>query len=79
MKTRVWSNERGFRTLKEGVKFDDYKNKYPSAIRIEPLDNEELETMMLEEDYKSLDGCSVEPDGICEHGYPSWLRALHFI
>ena len=22
---------------------------------------------------KATDGCSVEPDGICEHGHKSWL------
>ncbi len=22
---------------------------------------------------KALDGCKVEPDGSCPHGYPSWL------
>jgi|GEM_PF-3924423 len=24
-------------------------------------------------------GCPVEPDGYCEHGYPSWLVALNII
>lgn len=28
---------------------------------------------------KALDGCEVEPDGDCEHGCPSWLRALGYI
>lgn len=28
---------------------------------------------------KTLDGCTTEPDGDCQHGYPSWLRALGFI
>ena len=23
---------------------------------------------------ETLDGCWVEPDGRCEHGFPSWLR-----
>lgn len=22
---------------------------------------------------KAVDGCRVEPDGKCKHGYPSWL------
>lgn len=22
---------------------------------------------------EATDGCPIEPDGICEHGYPSWL------
>lgn len=25
---------------------------------------------------EALDGCTVEPDGTCSHGYPSWLVAL---
>lgn len=28
---------------------------------------------------EATDGCSVEPDGICEHGYPSWLLFLGMI
>jgi len=24
----------------------------------------------------ATDGCRVEPDGECEHGYPSWLIEL---
>lgn len=27
----------------------------------------------------STDGCQVEPDGICEHHYPSWLIYLGLI
>ena len=25
---------------------------------------------------KALDGCKVEPDGDCPHGYPSWLKVM---
>lgn len=28
---------------------------------------------------ESTDGCWVEPDGQCEHGYPSWLLYLGLI
>jgi hypothetical protein len=28
---------------------------------------------------KALDGCSVEPDGKCAHGKPSWLLVLGYI
>jgi len=28
---------------------------------------------------EATDGCWVEPDGHCEHGYPSWLRYLGYI
>ena len=27
---------------------------------------------------EALDGCLVEPDGVCPHGYPSWLRHLGY-
>lgn len=27
----------------------------------------------------ATDGCTVEPDGVCEHGHPSWLLYLGFI
>lgn len=28
---------------------------------------------------QATDGCEVETDGICRHGYPSWLVHLKFI
>ena len=28
---------------------------------------------------QATDGCWVEPDGECEHGYPSWLIYLELI
>lgn len=28
---------------------------------------------------KATDGCTVEPDGICEHGKESWLLRLGMI
>ncbi|MCJ2072960.1 hypothetical protein MKK75_29905 [Methylobacterium sp. J-030] len=28
---------------------------------------------------QATDSCRVEPDGICEHGHPSWLRRLGVI
>ena len=27
----------------------------------------------------ALDGCEVELDGVCEHGSPSWFKALHMV
>lgn len=27
---------------------------------------------------KALDGCRVEPDGHCEHGFPSWILYLGY-
>jgi hypothetical protein len=28
---------------------------------------------------EALDGCWIEPDGHCEHGYPSWLIYMDLI
>lgn len=28
---------------------------------------------------EATDGCWVEPDGVCEHGHPSWLLYLGMI
>lgn len=28
---------------------------------------------------EATDGCWVEPDGMCEHGHPSWLLVLGLI
>ena len=28
---------------------------------------------------EATDGCYVEPDGVCEHGYPSWLLWMGLI
>ena len=47
--------------------------KYPKPTMEEP-DIEEL--MEMEFEYGTCyatDGCTVEPDGVCEHGHPSWM------
>ena len=46
--------------------------KYPSIKTIEKWVNDESCT-------KAIDGCCVEPDGICSHGMPSWLIVLGMI
>jgi hypothetical protein len=28
---------------------------------------------------RATDGCRVEPDGVCDHGHPSWMLALGYI
>lgn len=40
---------------------------------VEAPDMEELEEMMEDCWCEATDGCTVEPDGVCEHGHPSWL------
>lgn len=40
---------------------------------------DELEDWMFDGVAEATDGCLVEPDGICEHGNPSWLIKLGLI
>ena len=51
---------------------------YPEPTVEEPgLD--EIGRMVLDGDCWATDGCTVEPDGVCPHGHPSWLLALGMI
>ena len=43
------------------------------------IDEEELQSMMFDGDVITIDGCVTEPDGHCEHGYPSPLLVLGII
>jgi hypothetical protein len=41
---------------------------------------EELESWVLDlEECQATDGCLIEPDGVCEHGHPSWMLYLGLI
>lgn len=42
-------------------------------------DFEQLEEWLEEGKAEATDGCPVEPDGECEHGFPSWLVELGLI
>lgn len=76
----VYTKERGVRKLKEGVTLERYQERFPHAIKVcKPPCTSKLETWNDEGGCKALDGCWVEPDGECEHGFPSWLRALNMI
>lgn len=51
-------------------------NVWPEPTVGQP-DDEELEEMAMGEyDTEATDGCTVEPDGVCPHGHPSWLLYL---
>jgi len=54
-----------------------YKLKDGTMVR--PPASEELVEGMEEGGCKTPDGCWVEPDGTCQHGYPSWLIILGMI
>lgn len=77
----VYSKERGLVTLKMGVNFDIYKSKYPSAIVVTGRKPTvaTMERWVSDGICKSIDGCTTEPDGYCEHDMPSWLIALKLI
>ena len=45
----------------------------------EKPDFETLEGWEEEGGAEAVDGCWVEPDGVCEHGAPSWLLVLGLI
>ncbi len=42
-------------------------------------DTETLAGWITDDVCEATDGCSVEPDGFCPHGYPSWLVWYGFI
>ena len=46
---------------------------------VEPPDLETLEAWTNAGICEATDGCVVEPDGACSHGYPSWLLELGLI
>ena len=36
-------------------------------------DDDDMEAMIMDGTMEATDGCLVDPDGVCEHDYPSWL------
>ena len=46
---------------------------------VDPPDLATLEGWMDEGVCETTDGCVSEPDGVCIHGYPSWLLELNLI
>lgn len=59
--------------------YTDYiRGQYPEPTTETP-DMEELTYWMFDGVCEATDGCRVEPDGTCPHGYPSWLLYLGVI
>jgi len=46
--------------------------KWPEPTEPDPR-FEDLERWTMDSVVDATDGCQVEPDGVCEHGHPSWL------
>lgn len=78
-KVTVWSQARGIKTLKTGITLEDYRKRYPDAIKIKKPTISQLEQWRYNDECEATDGCRIEPDGYCKHGYPSWLLALWLI
>ena len=76
---RVYSNERGLRRLKVGIALEDYKVKYPSAIKVRVPSLKTLEKWGYDGISKTPCGCTVEQDGYCKHNRPSWFLILGYI
>jgi hypothetical protein len=53
--------------------------KWPEPTDKQPSDDELIDMINDDGDCEATDGCIVEPDGVCPHGYPSWLRYLGMI
>lgn len=64
--------------LNLAVAYELLFNKYKTPTVDEP-DIDELEEMMSDGSMQTTDGCYSDPDGMCEHGYPSWLLELGMI
>ena len=57
-----------FKSLNEG--------KYWPEPEVPEPDVEELAGWLDDGGCEATDGCWVEPDGVCEHGHPSWLLRM---
>jgi hypothetical protein len=53
--------------------------RWPAPTIEAPDMFEYLEEAEFEDVFEATDGCYVEPDGVCEHGHPSWLLYWGYI
>ncbi len=76
---RVWSPQRGLRRLRNGTTLEHYQKRFPQAIKVSCPTIATVEKWSNDGIAKAVDGCRVEPDGTCPHGYQSWMIVLGFI
>ena len=57
---------------------EELNNLWPRPTDDEPHPDD-LMDMLQDSICPATDGCTVEPDGICEHGHPSWFIYLGVI
>jgi hypothetical protein len=55
------------------------KSKWPTPVTDAPDMDAIFDWLLLDGDCEATDGCIIEPDGVCQHGYPSWLIQLGMI
>ena len=49
--------------------------RWPAPTIEQPSIEDLLDALALDDSVcEATGGCQVEPDGICPHGHPSWLR-----
>lgn len=80
----VVDGNNGFQRCKEIAReyFEEYSdsdnddvNIWPAPTVPQPDMDEMMEYAVFETgDVEATDGCIVEPDGVCPHGYPSWPK-----
>lgn len=55
-----------------------HQQQFPEPTEEHPsLD--QLERWTFDSVCESTDGCTVEPDGQCQHGHVSWLRYMGYV
>ncbi len=83
-KITIWREHR-ILTIKDGMTIEalnagGYFERHPDAkvTNSRPTDAT-IEKWSETGTARALDGCKVEEDGTCLHGFPSWLLALKLI
>jgi hypothetical protein len=79
-KNKIGDREHGvIRIPKDGINFDEYVRRHAEKgieiLRFKMPSMKTIEKHYFEDGVVCTpDGCEVETDGVCEHGYPSILK-----
>lgn len=80
-----WNGEQWvpFKRLKDGLTEEDFLKKLEAnpdwEFDVEPPTFRQLELWVMNEVAEATDGCRVELDGHCPHGYPAWTLVYGMI
>lgn len=67
-------------SLKPGVDEKEFLRNNPRFLKTgQKPGQSEIEGWLFDSVCEATDGCTVEHDGICPHGHPSWLLVLGLI